>query len=82
METSESVAVNVSMPFNPQIKPDAFSFLGTSLTLLGLIISSFFLVLTMSKKRNIFLELAIGLVASVFLGFGTLFVGMSFGLFF
>jgi hypothetical protein len=53
-----------------------------ALTLIGLVLTALFFVYQMqSGKRSLVIELVIGLVASVALGFGTLFMMLSFGLY-
>jgi hypothetical protein len=60
-----------------------YPFLGTLLLLIGLALMGAYFVYQMrgSEKRNIFIELSIGVLSSVALGFGTLFTMLSFGLY-
>lgn len=71
------------MPYSSPIATSNYPFLGITFTGTGLALMGFYFVIQMreSAKQSVVLELLIGLVASVALGFGTLFMMLSFGLY-
>ena len=73
-------------PYKSPVSISLYPYLGTGLMLSGLACTAGFFVYQMhfsgkAKANVIFVELAIGLVASILLGFGTLFFMLSFGLY-
>ena len=81
--TSDSAASD-SLAWHAPVSPEHFSFLAIVLTLCGLFGAASFIIYELSVKRgqkNILHEMLIAGVASTFLGFGTLFVLLSAGLY-
>jgi hypothetical protein len=64
------------------VSPAQYPNLAVMLTLIGLLITAFYFVYQMKAgSRNFFFELLIALGASAFLGVGTFFMMLSFGLY-
>ena len=73
----------VQIPYSSPVATSSYPFLGTTLVASGLVVMAGYFVYQMrgSGKRNIIIELLIGALSSVLLGFGTLFMMLSFGLY-
>ncbi|CAG9801043.1 unnamed protein product [Chironomus riparius] len=74
--------VRYASPINPAIYPH----LATVLSLIGILLASWFFVFEVSrpkdqKERVIFKELSVSLISSIFLGFGILFIFLSAGIY-
>ncbi|KAG5678725.1 hypothetical protein PVAND_008373 [Polypedilum vanderplanki] len=67
--------VRYTSPVNPSIYPH----LATILLIIGVSLSAWFFVLP--KRQVVFKELCVSLIASVFLGFGVLFLFLSAGIY-
>jgi hypothetical protein len=64
------------------VPPSSYPFLAVVLLAVGLLFTAIYFMYQMKEgKKNILFELLIGLGASGVLGFGTLFLMLSFGLY-
>lgn len=81
------VSCKMEIPYSSPVPINLYPYLGTGLMLSGLACTAGFFVYQMhfsgnkTKANLIFVELLIGLVASILLGFGSLFFMLSFGLY-
>ncbi|KAL3101426.1 hypothetical protein niasHT_025408 [Heterodera trifolii] len=78
------VDISKMEPYSPPVGHALFPHLTTVLLSIGLIFTAWFFVhgVTSTKKtRNLIKELFIGTLASVFLGFGTLFLMLWVGIY-
>jgi hypothetical protein len=75
----------MEIPFSPPVSPDMFPVFAVALIALGLAATAGFFVYQMkaknSQSHSIGIEIVLGFVASVLLGFGCLFLMLMFGLF-
>jgi hypothetical protein len=68
-------------PFSSPVSPGMYPTIGGTCVLSGFLLTSgYFVYQLSSSKRSIAVELSLGAAASVALGFGSLFVLLSFGL--
>jgi hypothetical protein len=75
---------DIEVPYSSPINPTSFSFFGSTSFLIGLVLMALFFIYQMKEvpsKRLLLVELFIGFLSSIFLGFGTLFIMLSFGLY-
>jgi len=74
----------MEVSYSSPISPASYPMLGTVCMSFGFMLMAFYFIYQMragSDKRSLALELCIGGASSVALGFGTLFVMLSFGLY-
>lgn len=73
----------VQIPYSSPVSPGNYPFLGVALLVVGLLFTAMYFVYQMQGggKRNLFIELLIGFASSCALGFGVLFLMLSFGLY-
>jgi len=72
----------MEVPYSSPVALSMYPTLGGMLILAGFISTAMFFVYQLSSaKRSLAVELSLGGVSSVALGFGTLFVLLSFGLY-
>lgn len=73
----------MQIPYSSPVPVAMYPTYGLSLLFLGLLIMAGYFVYQMRGhgKRNLVVELSIGALSSVALGFGTLFMMMCFGLY-
>jgi ABC-type Mn2+/Zn2+ transport system permease subunit len=72
------------VPYTPPIEATKHSKFAIILTCIGMLATALFFVYQMraeKSKRKLSVELSIGFIAAFFLGFGTLFIMLSFGLY-
>lgn len=76
-----SLSLTPIIPFSP-VSPALYPSLGMTLTGVGLAITAGYFVFQMrAGNKNLCVELSLGTAASIFLGFGVLFLMLSFDLY-
>ncbi|CAI5706770.1 hypothetical protein KXD40_006125 [Peronospora effusa] len=66
--------MELEIPYTSPINPEKYGFLTATLLLTGLVFMAIFFIRAVAPKKNALVELLLALIASLLLGFGSLFL--------